>query len=520
MSEKQLIFVMGDQLNADGSAFEGADPDRDIIAMAEVEDEILRFPNHRQRVVLFLSAMRHFRDRLRERGFTVKYQQIGDDNAQSSFTQLLKNVVREHEPARLVMTEPGRQDLVPAIISVAADAGIPTDIRPDTHFLATHEDFDAWAADRKTLVMEYFYREMRKRYGVLMRDGKPIGNAWNFDKENRGSFGRSGPKGVRAPRSFAPDATTKAVIAAVCDRYPDLYGATEAFDWPVTPEDAGDAVDDFVTYRLPYFGDYQDAMWTDQPFLFHSRVSTALNLKLVHPREVIERAIEAFDEGHAPLAAVEGFVRQILGWREFLRGVYWRNMPGYQDGNALRAKRELPELYWTGETDMTCMRQVVRQLLHYGYAHHIQRLMVTGLFSLLFGVEPRQIHAWYMALFVDSVEWVTLPNTIGMSQFADGGIVGTKPYAATGKYIRRMSNYCANCRYHPVKAVGDDACPFTTLYWDFLMRHEGKLKENRRMAFQLRNLSRKSSDERNEIAKTARRIFQEFSECRPKRTGQ
>ncbi len=505
---RNLILILGDQLDPNGPALEGADPAEDIIIMAEVAVEIERYPNHKQRVVLFLSAMRHFRDAMTTRGFEVVYQDLDTENPAPSLPAFLQAQIASLQPAGVVLTMPGRFDLGKALKEVANQADIPIDFRNDTHFFCSRARFNDWADGRKSLVMEYFYREMRKEYGYLMEGNKPVGGAWNFDKENRGVFGKEGPQLPRPALKFPPDEITRMVCDDVARRFPDLYGSTTSFDWPVTPTDAQAALDDFITHRLPHFGTYQDAMWTDEPFLYHARLAAALNLKLINPRTVCERAVAAYANGEAPLNAVEGFVRQVLGWREFIRGVYWRQMPAYIAQNALHAAEPLPDLFWTGNTRMQCMQQVVKQLLQYGYAHHIQRLMVSGLFALLYRVDPIAIHDWYMAMYVDSVEWVTLPNTVGMSQYADGGIVGTKPYVATGKYIKRMSNYCKGCYYNPDESTGERACPFTTLYWAFLMTHEETLAGNRRMGFQFKNLQRKSPEELEAITERASDIRQ------------
>jgi deoxyribodipyrimidine photolyase-related protein len=354
--------------------------------------------------------------------------------------------------------------------------------------------------------MEFFYREMRRRYGVLMAGAQPEGGEWNYDSENREAFGKQGPGLAPAPVSFLPDALTQQVLDEVGEMFEQHPGQLEHFDWPLTPGQAEQALQDFLDNRLPDFGRFQDAMWTAQPYLYHSRLSLALNLKLIHPRRVIAAAEDRYRAGQAPLAAVEGFIRQILGWREYVRGVYWLHMPGYAAMNALDAHQPLPRFYWTGDTDMQCLRAVIRQTLEYGYAHHIQRLMVTGLFALLWSVEPRQVHEWYLAMYVDAVEWVELPNTLGMSQYADGGIMASKPYAATGKYIQRMSNYCTGCRYDPAVSTGDRACPFTTLYWDFLLRHEERLHANPRMLMQVRNLARLSPEQRTKIQFQAEKL--------------
>jgi deoxyribodipyrimidine photolyase-related protein len=348
-----------------------------------------------------------------------------------------------------------------------------------------------------------------------MEGDKPTGGDWNFDSENRKSFGRDGPPLHRAPRSFPPDDITRNVIALVNLRFASHPGDLTQFDWPVTIDEAERALEDFIKFRLPEFGDWQDAMWTVEPWLFHSRLSAAMNLKLLHPRRVIEAAAQAYRNGEAPLAAVEGFIRQILGWREYVRGIYWRFMPGYVELNALGADQPLPEFYWTGDTDMVCLRDALGQTLRHGYAHHIQRLMVTGLYALLLGVKPREVHQWYLAVYVDAVEWVELPNTLGMSQHGDGGLMASKPYVATGKYIQRMSNYCAGCRFDPAESTGPKACPFTTLYWDFLLQHEPLLRKNQRMSMQLKNLARLDLPKREAIRNHAARLRTSHAKTSP-----
>jgi len=360
--------------------------------------------------------------------------------------------------------------------------------------------------------MEYFYREQRQRHGVLMDqagDGAgPVGNQWNFDADNRQAFGDAGPGPVPPPNRFEPDALTREVMALIETRFAAHPGRLDSFAWPVTREQALQSLQSFISERLPLFGRYQDAMWPGRPWLYHAHLSAALNLKLLNPREVVAAAEAAFRDGHAPLASVEGFIRQILGWREYVRGVYWTQMPQYLERNVLRAQEALPAWYWTGATDMACLRDALEQTLTHGYANHIQRLMVTGLFALMLGVQPKQVHAWYLAVYVDAVEWVELPNTLGMSQYADGGVMGSKPYVATGKYIQRMSPYCKGCRYDPAQRSGDTACPFTTLYWGFLMRHETKLAGNQRMALQVKNVARLTDAQKQAVSERAAAIRQ------------
>jgi deoxyribodipyrimidine photolyase-related protein len=406
------------------------------------------------------------------------------------------------KPQSVAMVTPGEWRLRETF---SAHAAAPVMLE-DRHFLCSSEDFERHAKGRRQLRMEFFYREMRMRHSVLMEHGQPAGGQWNFDAENRKSFPASGPRGVPPPARFPPDAITREVIALLDRRLAAHPGSLDRFCWPVTRADALCALDAFVEQRLPLFGDHQDAMWTGEPWLCHAHLSAAMNLKLLDPREVIAAAEQAWRAGRVPLPAAEGFIRQVLGWREYVRGIYWRGMPGYLELNALEARQPLPAFYWTGEAPMACLRESIGQTLELGYAHHIQRLMVTGLYALLLGADPQAVHRWYLAVYVDAVEWVELPNTLGMALYADGGVMASKPYAATGKYIQRMSNYCAGCRFDPAKASGENACPFTTLYWDFLMRHERMLAANQRMALQVKNLARLKPAEREAIRARAEEI--------------
>ena len=504
---RNLILVLGDQLDAKSAAFDGFDAGADRALMAETMPEARDVWSSKPRMVMFLSTMRHFRDRLRRKGIQVDYAQLDDGEGKVSLSGEIERSIRRHRPNKLIVVRPGQHELLVVLQQTARQAAVDLEVRPDTSFLCTPEAFSEHADGRKQLRMEHFYRQMRKRWNVLIdADGRPEGGQWNFDKANRRSFGRTGPQNVPRPKAFAPDRTIREVIAAVHRFLPDHPGSLDAFDWPVTPRQAAAALADFVENRLPLFGDYEDAMWTDQPLLYHSRLSAAMNLKLLSPRAAIAAAEEAYRQGRAPLNAVEGFVRQVLGWREYVRGVYWRFMPDYLERNALESSAPLPAFYWTGQTEAACLRAAVSQTLELGYAHHIQRLMVTGLYALLLGVDPREVHKWYLAVYVDAVEWVELPNTLGMSQYADGGIMASKPYAASGKYIAPMSNYCQACRFRPDITTGEHACPFSTLYWDFLMRQEHRLANNPRMGLQLRNLSRLGTKDKRTIRTTAERI--------------
>ncbi len=514
---QNLILVLGDQLDASSAAFDGFVPGTDAVWMAEVAHESEKVWVAKPRIAMFLVTMRHFRDALLERGWRVFYRALtvksaewsgltGKGTAGETFAAQLAWTIAQTHPERLIVVEPGEWSVREEIAAVARDAGVPLEIRTDRHFFCTAAEFATHAKDRKQLRMEYFYREMRVKTGVLMDGDKPAGGEWNFDHDNRESFGKDGPGLLPAPRRFPPDATTREVLAMVSVRFAKHPGELEKFDWPVTTADARAALDDFIAHRLPDFGRWEDAMWSGEPWLYHSRLSAVLNLKLLDPRDVLAAAERAWREKRAPIASVEGFIRQILGWREFVRGIYWHFMPGYLDRNALGADQPLPPFYWTGDTDMNCLRHALRQTLDHGYAHHIQRLMVTGLFSLLLGVRPREIHEWYLAVYVDAVEWVELPNTLGMSQYADGGVMASKPYIATGKYIQRMSNYCTGCRFDPAERTGPRACPFTTLYWDFLLQHEPSLAKNPRIVMQVRNLKRLTTVEKEAIQEQAGQV--------------
>ncbi len=503
---RSLIVVLGDQLDMDAAAFDGFDASLDAVWMAEVADESTHVWSSKPRTVMFLAAMRHFALALQADGRPLHYTRLDVADKSGSLAAQLQADILRLKPARLVMTAPGDWRVLEAIKAVADSSELPLDIHEDRHFFSSIADFAAHAKGRKSLRMEYFYREQRKRHGVLMQDDEPVGGQWNFDADNREAFGAAGPGAVPPRTVFEPDAVTHEVIALVNARFAHHPGSLDSFAWPVTRAQALQALQAFIRERLPMFGRYQDAMWPGDPWLYHAHLSAALNLKLLNPHEVVAAAVAAHRDRRAPLASVEGFIRQILGWREYVRGVYWTQMPGYLDRNVLDAQQDLPTWFWTGATDMACLRDALAQTLTHGYANHIQRLMVTGLYTLMLGVQPKQVHAWYLAVYVDAVEWVELPNTLGMSQYADGGVMGSKPYIATGKYIQRMSPHCKGCRYDPTQRSGDSACPFTTLYWDFLMRHESALAKNARMALQVKNVARLTDAQRQAVHERAAAI--------------
>ena len=500
---RHLVLILGDQLNLDASALADFDPSQDAIWMAEVMEESTHVPSSKQRSTLFLSAMRHFAQTLKEKNWPIQYTHLDDAENTGTLPSELEKAIQDCKPQQLIMTAPGEWRVLQSLRAIAKKHSLPLEVRDDTHFFSTVRDFVEHAKGRKQLRQEFFYRELRQKTGILMDGKKPLGGQWNFDEENRGSFGKQGPGQLPPPLRFEPDVITQEVMALVNDKLAQHPGALNSFGWPVTRAQALAALDSFIHHRLPSFGLYQDAMWEGEVWLYHSHISSSLNLKLLNPREVVKAAENAYQQGLVPLPAAEGFIRQVLGWREYVRGIYWTQMPEYLERNEMQATAKLPSFYWSGNTDMACMRDAIHQTLEHGYAHHIQRLMVTGLYALLLGVAPKEVHAWYLSVYVDAVEWVELPNTLGMSQFADGGVMASKPYVASGKYIDRMSNHCKGCRFNPAMSTGETACPFTTLYWDYLHRHVDTLAKNPRMLMQLKNLNRLSLEAREQIARQA-----------------
>ncbi len=505
-SAPSLRLVLGDQISPNLASLSGA-TSADLILMAEVHEEATYVRHHKQKIALTFAAMRSFAAVLESRGLRVRYVRIDDPASTGSIAGELDRTLADAGPfGRVILTECGEWRLRSALTAFAGRCAAPVETRDDGRFLCSHAEFEAWARDRKELRMEWFYREMRRRTGLLMDGDQPAGGRWNFDAENRKRL----PPGLRAPRRrrFAPDAIAQEAIADVERLFPDHFGTLDAFGWPTTADQAEAALEHFLTAALPLFGDWQDAMASGEPFLWHSLVSTAINLGLLDPLDVCRRAETEWRAGRAPLNAVEGFIRQVLGWREFVRGVYWLKMPEYGRRNALEADRALPWLFWSGETDMVCVRETVTAARDHAYAHHIQRLMVTGNLMMLLGVHPDAVDDWYMTVFADAYEWVEMPNTRGMATFADGGIVGSKPYAASGAYIKRMSDHCGGCRYDPAARTGEGACPFNALYWDFLIRNETRLGGNARMAMPYKNLARFSAVERAAISASAEAVRQ------------
>ncbi len=489
----RLVLVLGDQLTETLSALAQADKARDTVVMAEVADEAAYVRHHPKKIALIFAAMRKFAHALEQDGWTVAYTQLDDtDNAGSIVGELLRRAAQTGA-SEVLATEPGEWRLIDKL----KYAPLKVHLLPDDRFLATHAEFEAWAEGRKALRMEYFYREMRRKTGLLMEGDQPAGGKWNFDHDNR----KAAPEDVTVdgPLRFDPDATTREVLELVQARFGDNFGALEPFWFATTRAEALQALDHFIANALPRFGDYQDAMLNENEFLYHAILSPYLNIGLLNVTEICEAAANAYAAGHAPINAAEGFIRQIIGWREYVRGIYFLEGPDYTARNILGHDRDLPWFYWGGETRMNCVAKAVGQTRTQAYAHHIQRLMVTGNFALLAGIDPAQVHEWYLAVYADAFEWVEAPNTIGMSQFADGGVIASKPYVSSGAYINRMSDHCKSCHYSVSAKTGDTACPFNLLYWHFLDRHRDRFSNNPRMGNMYRTWDRMDADKRKTV---------------------
>lgn len=505
----RLILLLGDQLSSEISSLRDANKDRDVLLMAEVAEEAAYVPHHKKKIAFLFSAMRHHTQRLRQDGWTVRYVRLDDKANAGNLPDQLSRELSNSDLSQVVMTEPGEYRLKKSLLDWAKAQHIDLDMREDDRFVCSHAEFQTWAQGRKQLRMEYFYREMRRKTGLLMNGDAPEGGKWNYDAENRKPA--KGDLFMPQPRQMARDAITEEVLQLVGTHFPNNFGALEPFWLAVTRQDALLALEHFVKTALPRFGDYQDAMLSDEPFLYHSVLSQYLNAGLLEPMEICRRVERAFYEGDAPLNSVEGYIRQIIGWREYVRGIYWLKMPGYTEANHFGANRPLPAFYWTAQTDMTCMADAITQTRDHAYAHHIQRLMVTGNFAMLAGIDPQEVHEWYLAVYADAYEWVEAPNVIGMSQFADGGLLASKPYAASGNYINKMSDHCQTCRYDVKQKTGPDACPFNPLYWDFLIRNEDKLRGNPRLGNAYRTWDRMSPDKQHSYRRSAAAVLDGLS---------
>jgi len=498
----KLIVVLGDQLSLDLSSLRAGSQKHDIVVMAEVAGEATYVRHHKKKIAFVLSAMRHFAGELAAAGWQVRYVRLDDPKNEGSLTSEIKRIARDAKATSIAVTEPGEWRVRQIILDWEIEIDLPVQLIPDDRFIASTDEFEAWARGRKALRMEYFYRDMRRKTGLLMEGEEPVGGRWNFDSENRKPA--KADLFIPKPLRFDPDETTRDVLDLVARYFSKHFGDLDPFWFAVTRADAQKQLKHFLSTGLPHFGDFQDAMLRDEPFLYHSILSLYINVGLLDPLDVCRHAEREYTAGRAPLNAVEGFIRQIIGWREYVRGIYWLRMPEYAQSNFFGHKRPLPGFYWTGETDMTCLKSAIGQTKAEAYAHHIQRLMVTGNFALMAGLDPKAVHEWYLAVYADAFEWVELPNTIGMSQFADGGLLASKPYAASGNYLNRMSDYCGACHYDVKKRTGPGACPLNSLYWDFLDRNAEKLARNPRMAQMYATWRRFPPSEQTAIRKEAR----------------
>lgn len=502
---KTLRLILGDQLSKTISSLEDCNFTSDIILMCEVWEEATYVKHHKMKIAFLFSAMRHFAIELEHDGYNVEYVKLSDSKNSGSFTNEVLRHVKQHNIERIVVTHPGEYRVLQDIQHWEKLIGVPVIIKSDNRFLCDIDEFTEWASGRKQLRMEYFYRNMRLKYSILMEDSEPIGGKWNYDTSNRKVPNRD--LTVSEPLFFEKDPITQEVLEYVSNRFADHFGDLNQFSFAVTRKQALQALNHFIENRLESFGDYQDAMLEDEPWMFHSCLSFYINCGLLLPLECIRLAENAYFQKKAPLNAVEGFIRQIIGWREYVRGIYWMKMPAYAEQNYFNANRDLPSFYWSGDTKMNCIRQCVLQTREYSYAHHIQRLMVLGNFALLSGVNPQHVNEWFMIVYSDAYEWVELPNVTGMILFADGGLLASKPYAAGGNYINKMSNYCKSCTYKVTKKNGEDACPFNYLYWDFLARNRDKLASNHRLAMIYKTFDRMSEEKKQMIAKDSQEFL-------------
>jgi deoxyribodipyrimidine photolyase-related protein len=502
---KTLCVVLGDQLTLSLSSLQAIDKKSDRVLMAELWDETQYVKHHKKKLVFVLSAMRHFKLELDEAGYQVDYYQLDKKNNFSSFTTAVEHALKQHSIETIVITHPGEYRVLQEIKSWQEKYNITVNLLEDDRFLSSQQLFTDWASSRKQLRMEYFYRELRQQYSILMEDNKPVGGKWNYDADNR-----KPPKAdlkIPAPTQFKPDKITKDVIKLVEKKFSQHFGEIEPFNYAVTRQQALKVLAEFIEHRLIDFGTYQDAMLANEAWMFHAHISLYLNCGLLVAKECIQKAEDAYKHKKVSLHSVEGFIRQILGWREYIRGFYWHMMPQYENKNYFLARRKLPEFYWTAKTKMNCLQQCVSQTKAHAYAHHIQRLMVLGNFALLASIAPKEVNEWFMIVYADAYQWVELPNVTGMALFADGGIMASKPYAAGGNYIHKMSNYCKNCHYDVKQKTGDKACPFNYLYWDFLARHNDKLANNQRLSMIYKTWDKMSAEKKKAIKDSAKKFL-------------
>ncbi len=500
-----LRIILWDQLSHNISSLDGCNKLDDIIFLCETVEDVTYVRHHKKKIAFLLAAMRHYGLELKNQGYNIKYIKI-DEKYNSGYLQKeIDQFLKIHKISKIIITHPGEFRILKQIKTWEKIFNIPVEIKPDNRFLCSLEEFRSWANNRIQLRMEYFYRLMRQKYSILMDGSNPVGGAWNYDSENRNP-----PKAdMYIPKTYQiePDIITKEVINLVNEKFSDHFGDLEPFHFAVTRKQALEALHQFINQRLKNFGQYQDAMLENEPWMYHSHISFYLNCGLLTPIECVEAAQKAYYEGKVELNAAEGFIRQIIGWREYVRGIYWLRMPEYKECNFLDSQNQLPEFYWTANTKMNCMKQCIKQTKEYAYAHHIQRLMVLGNFALLTAIHPDYINQWYLIVYADAYEWVELPNVTGMILFADGGYLASKPYAAGGAYINKMSDYCKNCSYKVSKKNGKDACPFNYLYWNFLIKNRKKFFSNKRLSMVYNTYDKMSEDKKNAIARDSKNFL-------------
>ncbi len=507
--QKTLHFIFGDQLSLNLSSLRHFDKNRDVILMCEVTKEASYVLHHPKKIALIFSSMRHFALELQGLGYEVDYIKLDDEKNSGSFDGELQRAILRHNPQKIIVTEPSEYRVLDKVLKWQELHKIPVEIFDDERFLCSKIEFRKWAKNKKELRLEFFYREMRKKYKILVdTDLKPLEGKWNFDAENR----KTPKSGMKSPKriSHQKDNITLEVLDLVTKKFPENFGNLLPFHFAVTSKQALIEAQHFIDELLPNFGDYQDAMVKDESYLYHSLLSCYINIGLLDPLEICKMAESSYHQGKAPINAVEGFIRQILGWREYVRGIYWLYMPQYLENNFFNATRDLPEFYWGKKTEMFCLKEVVNQTRIHSYSHHIQRLMITGNFALLAGLNPKKVHEWYLAVYADAFDWVEVPNTIGMALHADGGIIASKPYAASARYISKMSNFCKSCKFNPDEIIGENACPFNSLYWNFMKQNESKLKSNQRLKFVYPTWYKMKEEKREEILETAKKYLKKL----------
>lgn len=501
--QKILHLIFGDQLSLSLLSLREIDKNNDVILMCEVMQEASYVWHHPKKIALIFSAMRHFASELALQGFKVDYVKLDDEKNSGSFDGELQRAITAHNPQKILLIEPSEHRVFNKVLQWQKNLNIPIQILDDERFLCSKIEFRKWAKNKKELRLEFFYREMRKKYKILVDENlKPVEGKWNFDTENR----KTPKSGIKSPKriSHKKDKITLEVLDLVAKKFPKNFGNLLPFHFGVNRKQALIEAQHFIDELLPNFGDYQDVMLKGEAYLYHSLLSCYINIGLLDPLEICKMAEESYYNKKAPINAVEGFIRQILGWREYVRGIYWLYMPQYLENNFFAAKRALPKFYWGEKTDMFCLGETINQTKEHAYSHHIQRLMITGNFALIAGLNPKEVHEWYLAVYADAFDWVELPNTLGMALHADGGIMASKPYAASANYISKMSNFCKSCKFNPEKVVGENACPFNSLYWNFMQQNEGKLKSNQRLKFVYPTWYKMAEEKREEILKTAK----------------